>query len=176
MYEGQINRCPSRYFCPKLYIHVLTMAAAFQVILEDEGDNRPRLKQPRVLRDRYICFTIMFFTDLHLYCLSVSGLEAYLSPSPNTWLYLSPHGCVRKLLLLISITIYGIVVGIVEKTFQYRSARTDAHKCSMVIVAVFMISITPTAKVIQRQNVGFKVRKTGRIRNRYNQEPHQMGK
>ena len=31
---GQINRCLSRYFCPQLYIHVLTMAAAFQVILE----------------------------------------------------------------------------------------------------------------------------------------------
>ena len=69
LYVGQKNRCPSRYFCPKLYIHVLTMAAAFQVILEaDEDDIRPRLKQHSVFRDGYICFTIMLFTDLHLYC------------------------------------------------------------------------------------------------------------
>ena len=81
LYEGQINRCPSRYFCPKLYMHVLTMAA-FQVILEaDEDDNRPSLKQPRVYRYRYMfCFTILLFTDLHLYCLLVSELEAYLTP------------------------------------------------------------------------------------------------
>ena len=49
------------------------MAAAFQVIFEaDEDDNRPSLKQPRVFRDRFIYFTILLFTDLHLYCLSVS--------------------------------------------------------------------------------------------------------
>ena len=107
LYEGQINRCPSRYFCPKLYMHVLTMAA-FQVILEaDEDDNRPSLKQPRVYRYRYMfCFTILLFTDLHLYCLLVSELEAYLThPPPNIWLYLSPHNRVRKLFLLISLTI-----------------------------------------------------------------------
>ena len=48
LYVGQINRCRRQYFCPKLYlhVHVLTMAAAFQVIFEaDEDDNRPRLKQ-----------------------------------------------------------------------------------------------------------------------------------
>ena len=103
LYEGQINRCPSRYFCPKLYIHVhvLTMAAAFQVILEaDEDNNRPSLKQPRVFRDRYICFTIMLLTDLHPYCLSVSELEAYISPSPNIWRYLLPHSLARNLLFL----------------------------------------------------------------------------
>ena len=106
LYVGQINRCPSRYLCPKLYIHVLTMTAAFQVILEaDEDDNRSSLKQHRVFRDRYIWFTIMLFTDRHLYCLSVSELEAYLSPSPNIWLYLSPHSRARKLLLLIAFTI-----------------------------------------------------------------------
>ena len=82
LYVGQINRCPSRYFCPKLYIHVLTMAAAFQVILEaDEDDNRPSLNNI-VFRDRYICFTITLFTELHLYCLSVLELDAYLSPPP----------------------------------------------------------------------------------------------
>ena len=107
LYVGQINRCPSRYFCPKLYkhAHVLTIAAAFQVILEaDEDDNRPSLKQPRVFRDRYICFTIMLFTDRHLYCQSDSELEAYNSPSPNIWLYLSPHSRASKFLLLISFT------------------------------------------------------------------------
>ena len=58
------------------------MAAAFQVILEaEEDDNQSRLKQPRVFIDRYICFTIMLFTDSHLYCLSISELEAYLRPS-----------------------------------------------------------------------------------------------
>ena len=87
LYVGQINRCPSRYTCPQLYIHahVLTMAAAFQVILEaDDDGNPPRLKHPRVFRDRYICFTIILFTDPHLYCLSVSELEAYNSPSPTS--------------------------------------------------------------------------------------------
>ena len=84
---GQINRCSSQYFCPTLYIHVhvLTLAAAFQVILEaDEGVNRPSLKQPRVFRDRYICFTIMLFTDLYLYCLSVSELEHTSAPPPTS--------------------------------------------------------------------------------------------
>ena len=56
LYLEQINRCHSLYFCTKLYIHILTMAVAFQFILEaEEDDNRPRLKQPRVFRDRYIC-------------------------------------------------------------------------------------------------------------------------
>ena len=141
-------------------VHILiARAIAFQVILEaDEDDNRPSLKQPKVFRNRYICFTIMLFIDLHLYCLSVSELEAYLRPSPNIWLILSPHSRVRKLLLLISFTIirHCRCIGIAEKTFQYSSARTDAHKRSMAMVAVFMISVTSTNKVIQRQNVGFK--------------------
>ena len=133
------------------------MVAAFRVVLEaDEDDKRPNLKQPRVFRDRYICFTIMLFIDLHLYCLSVLELKANLSPSPNIWLYLSPHSRARKLLLLISFAIIWHGVGSAEKTFQYRSACTDAHKRSMANVAVFMISVTLTAKVIQRQNVGFK--------------------
>ena len=42
----------------------LTMATAFQVIFKaDEDDNRPSLKQHRVFRDRYICFTIMIYTN-----------------------------------------------------------------------------------------------------------------
>ena len=44
-----------------------------------------------------------------------------------------------------------MVVGNVEKTFQYHSVHTDAHKRSMAMVAVFMIYVTPTAMVIQRQ-------------------------
>ena len=57
-----------------------------------------------MFKDRYICFTIMLLTDLHLYCLSVSELEAYFSRSPNIYLYLSPISRARKLLLLISFT------------------------------------------------------------------------
>ena len=34
-----------------------------------------------------------------------------------------------------------------------------AHKCNMAMVAVFIISVTPTTKAIQRQNLGF-IRKT----------------
>ena len=66
--------------------NVLTMTAAFQVILEpEEDDNRPRLKN-----------------------------------------------------------------------FQYRSTDTDCSddKRSMAMVAVFVISFTPTAQTIQRQNLG----------------------
>ena len=47
----------------------------------------------------------MLLTDLNLYCLSVLGLKAYLSPYPNIWLYLSPHSRARMLLLLISFTL-----------------------------------------------------------------------
>ena len=98
--------CPSRYFYPKLHIHVLTMAAAFHVLLDaDEDDSRPSLNNLECSDTVKFALQSCFFTDLHLYCLSVSELEAYLSPSPNIWLYLSPHSRARKLLLLISFAI-----------------------------------------------------------------------
>ena len=52
----------------------------------------------------------MLLTDLNLYCLSVLGLEAYLSPSQNIWLYLSSHSRARKLLLLISFTLINMAL------------------------------------------------------------------
>ena len=46
--------------------NVLTMTAAFQVILEaEEDDNRPRLIKPRVFSETgAFAFTIMLCTDL----------------------------------------------------------------------------------------------------------------
>ena len=58
------------------------MAAAFRVILTaEEDDNRPRLK-----------FTIMLFTDLYLYCLSISEKDAYPITGSNCR-HIAGSGC-----------------------------------------------------------------------------------
>ena len=46
-----------------------------------------------------------------------------------------------------------------RKLFRIALHAPIAHKRNMAMVAVFMISVTPTAKAIQRQNLGF-IRKT----------------
>ena len=119
------------------------MAAAFQVILEaDEDDNRPSLKQHRVFRDRYICFTIMLLLTCIYIVYQFRSWKHTSAPPP-----ISGSTCRH----IFHSPLYGIVVGIAEKTFQYRSTRTDAHKSSMAMVSVFMIHVTPTAMAIQRQ-------------------------
>ena len=110
--------------------NVLTMTAAFQVILEaEEDDNRPGLKNLECSETVIFALQLCFL----LTCLHISiSFEVGCIPQP-------PPPPLPQLSIALHVPI--------------------AHKRNMMMVAVFMISATPTAKAIQRQNLGF-IRKT----------------
>ena len=146
--------------------NVLTTTAGFQVILEAEEAKNLECSETGII-DLQVC---LLLTCFHIsISFGVGSIPQPPIPPPpqkkkikkKIWLYLSPHSRARKFLLLISLTIINIGLSYVfrRKLFSIALHVLIAHKRNMAMVEVFMIYVTPTAMVIQRQNFGF-IRKT----------------
>ena len=112
------------------------MAAAFIVILAaEEEENRPRLKKPRVFRDRYYLLLFLII-ELRLYGrLLVSASEAYVPHPPlNVLVVMEPHFA-SKVLTFNKIYLYSTLSSVLS-TLRRRVLGTDTRKRIMVIMVV----------------------------------------
>ena len=124
------------------------MTAAFQVILEaEEDDNRPRLK--------------------NLECSEIGIFALHTSTPPPASGSTRPHNALQVVTVnFIHHYMTLLYSRYCREKIQYRFTRTDAHKSNMASVAVFVISVTPTAKAMQRFKPRFQIviRKTEKAR------------